>query len=327
MERRTAWIIGGLSLLLVVLVALIFLALRDGDEEASETTLAPETTTTDAPVTTPESTTTTEPPTTTEATTTTEAPPTTLAGNWASEPLITTTFGALGYWDGATWVGIANLGDMPVTGGEDYQAVLLGVSAVLSGGPPTAVCEPLDNPGVELSNEAILGEFPGPIGVAISAGWDLTPHFVETADTNNPTYQGFASSLLASRGLDVATPTLKQLILFDLDGDGVNEILVVAEDTGDNVIVDEVGEYSIAFMRKVVQGEAQTAILGDSVITAEPIPYVGAFTVAAVADLSGDAKMEIVLNAAFFEGFSTDIWEYVNDDLGPVKQLETSCGS
>ena len=327
MDRRTAWIIGGLSLLLVVLVALIFLVLRDGEDEAGETTIPGETSTSDSPTSAP-TTVTTEAPTTTEPpTTTTEGPPTTLAGNWAGEPLITTIFGALGYWDGSSWVGIADLGGMPVTGGEEYQAVLFGITAILSGGPPTALCEPLDNPGVELSNEAILGEFPGPIGVALSAGWDLTPHLVEVGDTNDPTYQGIASSLLASRGLDVASPSLKQLISFDLEGDGVNEVLVVAEDTGDNVIVDEVGEYSIAFMSKVVQGEAQTAILGDSVITAEPIPYVGAFTAAAVAELSGDAKMEIVLNAAFFEGFSTDIWEYVNDDLGPVKQLETGCGS
>lgn len=37
--------------------------------------------------------------------------------------------------------------------------------------------------------------------------------------------------------------------------------------------------------------------------------------------------MEIVSNSAFFEGFSSAIWEYVNDDPGPVMVLETGCGS
>ena len=46
-----------------------------------------------------------------------------------------------------------------------------------------------------------------------------------------------------------------------------------------------------------------------------------------VADLNGDGKMEIVTNGAFFEGFGISVWEYVDDDLGPVLQLQGGCGS
>ncbi len=37
--------------------------------------------------------------------------------------------------------------------------------------------------------------------------------------------------------------------------------------------------------------------------------------------------MEIVLDSAFFEGLGVAVVEYVNDDLGPVTQLEVGCGS
>jgi hypothetical protein len=47
----------------------------------------------------------------------------------------------------------------------------------------------------------------------------------------------------------------------------------------------------------------------------------------AVADLNGDGKMEMVLNSAFFEGFAVSVWEYVDDDLGPLQVMTTGCGS
>jgi hypothetical protein len=37
--------------------------------------------------------------------------------------------------------------------------------------------------------------------------------------------------------------------------------------------------------------------------------------------------MEIVTGAAYFEGSDVTIWEYVDDDLGPVAQLQVGCGA
>ena len=79
-------------------------------------------------------------------------------------------------------------------------------------------------------------------------------------------------------------------------------------------------------MRKVVEGEVRTAILGENIVTSEGY-YGGAYVIGGVADLSGDGKMEIILNSAYFEGFGVSIFEYVNDDLGPVEVLDIGCGS
>lgn len=311
------------------------------DDAGESTTTVDETTTTTEPTTTTSpsttdpsttsSTTTTVPETTTtvpETTTTVPETTTTIAGlegNWADEPLIVAGFGALGWWDGSDWIMAEDAGALPVVGGEDYQIARVGLQAITTAGPQTLVCEPIGIIGVEVNNAELLGEWPGPYGLAISAPWDLQPHLFE-ALSDDGTYAAFAYELLSSRGLDVSTPVIKQLFRTDLEGDGVNEVIVVAEDVNPGLLLEE-GDYSIAFLRRVVEGEVQTAILGATVVQPGDSQFGASYTIGAVADLNGDAKMEIVLDSAFFEGLSVGVVEYVNDDLGPVTQLEVGCGS
>jgi hypothetical protein len=255
------------------------------------------------------------------STTTTEA-----EGNWADEPIVVTGFGALGWWNGSDWIDAQDEGALPVSGGETYQIAVLGLEATTTGGPQTQVCEPILNLGVELDNSDALGDWPGPYGVAISAPWDLTPHLVQQFDDDG-TYAAFASALLAQRGLNVPDPVIKQLIRTDLEGDGTNEVLVVAEDLSGGFLPEE-GDYSIAFMRKVIEGDVATAIIGDTVITdVEVGTFVIGFSIGSVADLNGDSQMEIVSNSAYFEGIGVELWEYVDDDIGLFKYLEVGCGS
>lgn len=290
------------------------------------------TTTSESVITTVPATTTLPSPTTTTltSTTTTTLPPTTttssagLEGNWADQPLITTGFGALGWWDGNVWLWAEEEGELPVVGGEDYQVAALGPSAVITGGPQDLVCEPLGLLGVDLVGGHLLGEWPGPYGVAISAAWEVQPHLFESF-IDNGTYAEVARGLLAERGLVVPNPRIKQLYRTDLEGDGVNEVLVVAEDIQGSYF-PRVGDYSIVFLRKIVEGTVETAILGESVITDEDSFVIG-FSVGGVADLNGDAKMEVVISAAYYEGLGVEVWEYVDDDLGPTLQLSLGCGS
>ena len=169
--NRAAWILAGLFVVLVVVIIFMF-----GDDEGGETTTIPGETTTSVAggTTSPEATTTVPPPTTStsaESTTTTEGTTTTagLEGNWAGDPVVVAGFGALGWWDGSVWVQVEAGSDLPLTGSEDYQVAAVGVQAVTTGSGPTTLCEPLQNPGVVLEDEQLLGDFPGPYGVAISA--------------------------------------------------------------------------------------------------------------------------------------------------------------
>lgn len=313
--------------LLVMSLSLVLSACGNGDG-GNTTTSSAETSTT------PVETSTTSPETTTtapETTTTTQATTTTteLAGNWADEPLVVSRFGALGWWDGANWIQVDELTSLPVSGDEDYQVVLFGSDDIVTAGPETVLCEPVFNPGVELSDPDALGSWPNPEGVAISAPWELTPHFVQE-ETDNGTYSDLARPLLAARGLEVEAPVIKQVVRFDMDGNGENEVLVVAEDIADSgSLFAQEGDYSLVFMRVVVAGEVQTAIIGESIVDEVQegtTPFILSHSIAAVADLSGDGKMEMVIHEVYYEGSGWVVWEYVNDDLGPVFQIGSGCG-
>jgi hypothetical protein len=311
---------------LLVILSLAFAACDSGD--GGETTTSSETSTTpvETSMTSPETTTTSpETTTTTQATTTT----TELAGNWADEPLVVSKFGALGWWDGANWIQVDDLTSLPVAGGEDYQVVVFGSDEIVTGGSEEILCEPVFNPGVELSDPDALGSWPDPVGVAISAPWQLTPHFVQE-EIDNGTYSELARPLLAARGLDVESPVIKQVVRFDMDGNGENEVLVVAEDIAESgSLFAQEGDYSLVFTRIVVEGEVQTAILGESIVDEVQegtTPFILSHSIAAVADLSGDGKMEMVIHEIYYEGSAWSVWEYVNDDLGPVFQIGSGCG-
>jgi hypothetical protein len=314
-----------LTLLMVISLVSAACGSRDdgetttSSEEIPTTSFGTSTTSPDTTTTIPETT------TTTQATTTT----TELAGNWADEPLVVSRFGALGWWDGANWVQVDEPITLPVAGGEDYQVVLFGSDEIVTGGSEEILCEPVFNPGVELSDPDALGSWPGPEGVAISAPWELTPHFVQE-EPDDGTYSDFARPLLAARGLDVEIPVIKQVIRFDLDGNGENEVLAVAEDIADSgSLFAQQGDYSLVFMRVVVEGEVQTAILGESVVAEVQegtTPFILSHSIAAVADLSGDGKMEMIVHEKYYEGTGWVVWEYVNDDLGPVFQIGSGCG-
>lgn len=308
-----------------VVVAILAAACSPADTAESTTTSTSFTTTT-----VPSTTSTTLPVTTTvpvTATTTAGSTTTTtqLEGEWAHAPLVTTGFGALGWWDGTGWLDAETEGALPVAGGEDYQSIVLDRLGRTTGGAPTTVCEPLELVGVELEDPDMLGEFPGPYGVAISAPWALQPHLFEEVEDDG-TYAGFAAQLLGDRGLEVDRPVIKQLLRTDLEGDGIHEVLVVAEDVTSGLIMEE-GDYSLAFMRKVVDGEVQTLILGETIVQSEAEQYGAAHLFGAVADLNDDGKMEIVTNAAYFEGFGVSVWEYVDDDLGALQVVQMGCGS
>ncbi len=304
-------------------VLLVVAACGGPATEESTTTTSTTLVTTTTSTTTSTSTTSTSTSTTTTTTPATSTTSGSVSGNWADEPLIVAPWGAVGWWAGSGWVG--SFGSLPVSGGEDYQVVSMFGSGLVTGGPQTELCEPLQLLGVELSDPAKLGDWPGPFGVAISAPWDIRPNLYQEF-TDDGTYAGYARDLLASRGLVVAEPVIKQLIRFDLEGDGVNEILVVAEDMGPNLIEAEIGDYSIAFLRKVVDGEVQTAIFGASV-HAVAGEMANMFGIGGVGDLNGDGKMEVVTSGQYYEGAWIEIWEWVDDDIGISVQLSQGCGA
>lgn len=176
-----------------------------------------------------------------------------------------------------------------------------------------------------------LAEFPQTSPIAVSADWDLRPHRIELLSTDNKNYEEETKKLLDGTEAKTNGAELVQVIRTDLEGDGIIEVIITAERISDrNLLGSKTGEFSIVFLRKVINDEVQTAILHEFVAVNEGGDFEGFMApayVTAIADLNGDGKMEIAMDSFYYEGSSTTIFEYVNNDLGPVAVLRTGCGA
>lgn len=270
-------------------------------------------------------TTTTIPPTTTMATTTTTQPPAPVSG------IIATSTGIAGWWDGSNWVS-AEVAAPPLQLESEYQFVYLNDPITIqSAGQITfedsGFCATPDS-GLAFPP---LAEFPQTSPIAVSADWDLRPHRIELLSTDNKNYEEETKKLLDGTEAKTNGAELVQVIRTDLEGDGIIEVIITAERISDrNLLGSKTGEFSIVFLRKVINDEVQTAILHEFVAVNEGGDFEGFMApayVTAIADLNGDGKMEIAMDSFYYEGSSTTIFEYVNNDLGPVAVLRTGCGA
>ena len=168
-----------------------------------------------------------------------------------------------------------------------------------------------------------------PIGV--SGTWDLFPQAVEVLATENQTYKDITRELIAEFGIDDPDPQLLQVLRVDLEGDGVDEVLVVAERLQAGGLAGaQAGDYSIVYLRKVIGNEVQQLVLHHSTLqnlAPDEFGYLEAFRVPTVADLDGDGQMEIVTQGFYYEGSWTEMWEYVENGQGEaVVALSVGCG-
>jgi hypothetical protein len=226
----------------------------------------------------------------------------------------------LGWWDDG-WFSVSEAVEPPVAPGDPLQV------ATPNGVFEAAVTaiHPYDDVG---SPAWSLEVVPGlDFGVATAGAWDPVPYPVVFTASSGDVYVEQAALIMSQRGYPDAAVELAQVIRTDLEGDGVDEVIVVARHPDAPAFSQEVGVFSLVFLRRLVEGEVATAILHHSIFTAEDIGLATSVEnaeVSAVADLNGDGKMEIALDGYGYEWYWSEVFEYVDDDLGSVSVME--CG-
>jgi hypothetical protein len=267
---------------------------------------------------------TTGPATDTSPSSTSTAAPATTSTTAALEsaPAVVSRYGLMGWWAGE-WVVPETLEEIPLDGGEEYQVVMLDEPITAAVGSAPSLCEPSLTPVLEF-DPPLPGDFGDPGAIAVMAGWDLRPSPVlvesELADVHNDAL----SEVLQSLGIE-AEPVIFQQIVADIDADGTEEVVIVSKQLPEDLF-GRPGDYSVVILRKMIEGEWQTAILETSV-GAPDNAYILSHSIAAIADLNGDGKMEIVVDAAYYEGAGSAAYEYVDDDRGPEPVLGGGCGA
>ena len=177
--------------------------------------------------------------------------------------------------------------------------------------------------------------------VGLDAPWNALPRKPIIADTTQPVYVDTVRDFLKSHGIKDAKVRITRILRVDLDGDGEEEVLISATNyfTGDKSSVHPAapfpaapihapqgGSYSIVILRRVVDGDVQTKVLAGEVY-AKPNKSVApnVYNVAAVLDLNGDGKLEVIVHSSYYEGSETTIYRCEPDKIEPVLSVE--CGA
>lgn len=167
--------------------------------------------------------------------------------------------------------------------------------------------------------------------MGVGGNWAAMPRVPRIESNNQQVYINAVRAELQRMGLANPTVKVRQVIRIDLEGDGVNEVLVSATNYADapeglNVQPSAaVGDYSILFLRKVVNGKVQTIPIEGEVYT-ERVEF-GApsvYAVAGVLDMNGDRVMDIVTKGFYYEGDWHSVYEVKGTQVEEV--LACGCG-
>ena len=263
--------------------------------------------------------------TTTQSTTTTTVAP---AGP-ASGVIVAGT-GVAGWSRDGEFFGRGD-GEPPAVVGETYSLVRVGEPTTTAvGGAIEPACEFVSG---SLLIADVMDYTWGPdTPLAIAADWDVVPHGVELLSTDSEVHRDIVSEVLEARGVTDPSPELRQVIRTDLEGDGVDEVIITAGHdgifgAGMAPLVD--GDYSIAILHTLVDGEVQTTVLDFFRHEHDPDVwsiYLVTHRITAIADLDGDGRMEIALNQRHYEGSYTTFFAASDGELAPIEELAVGCG-
>jgi hypothetical protein len=205
----------------------------------------------------------------------------------------------------------------------------------ITAGKPKSVDEPCpDTLMVSLSSKPKDGV------IGLAATWNALPRKPVIADATQSVYVEAVRDFLKSRGIADPKVRITRIVRVDLDGDGEEEVLISAtnyftEDKSDHstALFPEApidspwpGSYSIVTLRRVVAGKVQTQLVAGELYPKPDEPVApNVYQVAAVLDLNGDGKLEVIVHSFYYEGGQTTIYCCQPDKVEAVLSVE--CGA
>jgi hypothetical protein len=175
--------------------------------------------------------------------------------------------------------------------------------------------------------------------IGLAASWNALPRKPAIADVTQSVYMDVVADFLKSRGIKDPKVRITRILRVDLDGDGEEEVLISATNyfTGDKtehsaapfpeapIESPRTGSYSIVILRRVVAGKVQTQLVaGELYPKPDESVAPNVYQVAAVLDLNGDGKLEVIVHSFYYEGGQTTIYRCEPDTIEAVLFVE--CG-
>lgn len=142
-------------------------------------------------------------------------------------------------------------------------------------------------------------------------------------------YEQYLQEWLLLQGMQSPELVIKNILRVDLEGDSVDEVILVAtniEDSMGGLHVAVAGKYSVVLMRKVIGAQVYTVPLVADIYynTSPSMNYPIIYGVDHIYDLNGDGKSEIILSGQWWEGGGLFVHEV--HGLNAVKVLDLHCG-
>ena len=193
--------------------------------------------------------------------------------------------------------------------GNSYQGTITGQPPATPlagpcGGTPAVAFEP----GLELSG-----------AIAIVAPWEAAPRQPEALSPDIAVYQNAVAELLEAQGIAEPVVELTAVQRIDLEGDGTDEVLIVANHLtglGNGLPMANAGDYSLVALRQIVNGNVQTTLLASNIYPeaaelVDPVQY----NLLALLDLNGNGQLELVVEGWQYEGRFVTVFELLNGDV------------
>ncbi len=165
------------------------------------------------------------------------------------------------------------------------------------------------------------------LAVGTNADWQIVPRQPKKVSLTDANNKKAVADVLRLRGLPKSPVKIEDAFWVDLDGDGTDEVILVAkhyaEDANQNA---KIGSYSFVMIRKTTLGKTRNLFVGGTFYTKINGYYDGEYTLSGIADLNGDGKMEIIVEAYGYEENWLKVFEMKAGKPSEIKALSYYCG-
>jgi hypothetical protein len=155
----------------------------------------------------------------------------------------------------------------------------------------------------------------------IAGDWNALPRVPKALGVTNKTYQAEVAKILTARGLQGFKVNLTGVHRVDLEGDGVDEVILSAttREAAKGMTDKRIVYYSFVALRKIVDGKVKTVLLeGDFTGPVDGNWGINRYRLGAVLDLNGDGVQEILVDYEYHEGGGVTAFEVKGGEVKAV---------
>ena len=141
--------------------------------------------------------------------------------------------------------------------------------------------------------------------VGVASGWVTGKRETTDLSPTDPAYVQAVTEWFQSRGASPGEIHITRILQADLEGDGINEVLLSATYFKDiSGHMTETGDYSVVLMRKVLGNNVLTIpLISEYYVSSAPeLSYPRTYTLAEAIDLNRDGILEVVVDVSRWEG-------------------------